>query len=260
MTEPIGRAFGTQPAPRVLYVFDQNEVERTAVEHIASDLSEVVPTWLVCDHDEVTRVRQASFGLVIAFGYPGPINQGLPVIQFGGVSTSVVVSRVANVRGVTVPHSWTLSRVGRSFATVWHVPAQLDEAYQRLAIRDLVPLVPRGQYRPDGHTGETPTLSLSGYRSWLTGDYMQPLLVDPDGNVFALRILGNKPWQWILPEGADAQAWVRLALRDLNAADPASFPIRSSWSDDARYRTAAEAASATELADTRQLELKSSEN
>lgn len=248
MTQAVGRAFGAQPAPRVLYVFEPDDFERDAVERIATDLSGMAPTWRVCDHDEVARVRQASFGMVVLFGNPPNLVTDLHVIQFGGTSTTVVLRRRTTKPGSSFPVVHFLRRDQTSYATEWHVPAPLNDAYQQLIVRDLVPLVPRGNIRPDDHTGGTPVLCLSDNGRWLPTDQMHPLLVDVDGKVFALRMLGDAPWRWVLPAKADARAWVQLALRDLNAADSVSFPLITSWSEDSRYLTAAESVAAAELA------------
>lgn len=246
MTAPTGRVFGAQPAPRVLYVFDPDSFDRAAIERIASDLSEIVPTWQVCDHQEVVRIRQASFSLAVIFGDSPTLEPSLHTIQFGGFSTSIMVTHPITNSSMT--HHYELYRAPGSFATLWHVPVELNEMYKQLVIRDLVPLVPRGNVRPDDHTGETEVLILSQRGRWLPSDHMQPLLVDVDGKIFALRITGAMPWRWVLPDKANLEAWIRLILRDLHAADPVSFPIVTSWSDDNRYLTATERAAAAELA------------
>lgn len=249
MTAPRGQAFGTQPPPRVLYVFDPDAYDRTAIEAIASDLSEAVPTGLVCDHAELQRVRQATFSLAVIFGdaHAFQLHSKLHTVQFGGINTTIgLVTKVSDHSDFTITR-W-LARYNTSFATLWHVPVELDETYKQLVVRDLIPLVPRGNLRPEGHSGETPVLSLSGDGRWQQGDHMQPLMVDADGEIFALRTVGSAPWRWVLPEEANPQAWIQLVLRDLNATDSVAFPALTRWSDDGRYLTATECSIKAELA------------
>ncbi|MBV9823572.1 MAG: hypothetical protein JO144_15170, partial [Actinobacteria bacterium] len=250
MTTQIGRAFGTQPLPHVLYIYDRFEFDRNSIEHIASGLAQLVPTWLICNHGELTRVRQAGFNLAVIFGSPPKLDESLHTIQIGGVSTTLQVETMfTDHYGRDGTYLAELYREDKSFARVWQVPFALDDEYQKLIIRDLVPLVPRGNVDPKDFNGETPVLSIRTLGRWQTAKHLQPLLVDADGKVFALRTTGAMPWHWVLPKGANPVLWVPIVLRDLHSADPNAFPVRTSWSEDFRYLTMAERVATEELAD-----------
>jgi hypothetical protein len=250
MTQAAGRTFGTEPAPRVLFVFD-DDMDRGTVEDLANGLSDVIPTARVCEVAELDTVRHETYGLAVVFGNRPNLTTNLHVVQLGGDRGGQVIRRRTESQPMLTYQY--VNRELKSLSRQWTVPARLDDRYEQLVIRDLLPLVPRGRRLPDGFDGATPTLVLNtpatGRQEWEPSDAMLPFLVDEDGGVFALRYVAARAWNWVLPKGANAAAWVRAALADLNGVDAKKFPILSSWSADERYMTPDEITAAASLAE-----------
>jgi hypothetical protein len=250
MTEQTGTLFGEQPAPRVLFVYD-NDNDLQLARKAAEALSDEIPTSRIINSAELDTVRQTSFNLAVVLGSMSAIHPSMHVLQLGGDWVTGVVAKAGSMASFQQVY-----RRGVSVSTEWVIPGGLDETTERLVREDLLPLVPRGVHEPNDYTGSTATVERGSgafaVRIDLPAAYHPTaLLIDRDRKLFAVK-LEREPdsqiWHWSLPERANAIRWTRYVLRELNGIVPAHFPLLSNWQDDPKYMTPAETAASNGVA------------
>lgn len=205
------------------------------MEALVQRLGDVIPSARVASSAGVDKVRQETYQLAVVIGQRPQLNASLHVVQVGGDGAEPQLAREYSTTSGTARFSPSINRSGTSHATEWTVSDRAGARAMDLAIHDLLPPVPRGRTDPSGYTGSTRTLRLTQGGRWAKDDQMVPLVVDADGKVFALRVVARGGGtNWMLPSGADVEAWVRLALVQLHDLDADNFPLLSSWDTDPR--------------------------
>lgn len=225
---------GILPAPRVLFVF-KTEHYQGAADRSRTALSDVIPTAEVVSWTDLRHVDISRYDLTVMFGGYMPISVPMRIVLFGGSALGDVWTGTAD------PPSYELHRTDSTVATRWSIPPEATVEEQELVAQDLLPLVPRGDRKPEGYIGYTPVLHLDHpklpAKPW-PAIPKRRLLVDANGAVFAIAFATREGhWRWVLPDGANPVRWLRFILAHLNGHDAAKFPLLSSWADTPAYQT-----------------------